>query len=702
VGRLSNRAAARLAWTLLAFSAVCAVLKIALSFLNRGGALPIPWTQTAIEVGLSLAVLAFPVVGAVVAARRPRHPIVWLFLAFGVVEGIGGFAALYAVHALLVRPGLPAVDAAAWLANMSIVADFGMWMLLYLLFPHGRLPSSRWRILASLSLLGAGVLALGQALAPGPLHLAQLPIDNPLGIESGIVATLVKPFAWHEFTILIGLYLVSVASLVARLLRARGDERQQIKWLVCPAALHAGSWVAVVLIVEVSPKGTSLSWPLAAAAVTLAAMALGAGVGIVKHRLFDIDAIVRKSVVYAVLWLLIAAAYVGVAALLGLTASQRLPVEAAIALTILATVVFQPARRRLETLADRWVFGERLSRYELLTRFGAELERTLDPQELLPRLAETARRGLDARWARVLLHSEAHADAGIADGEPVLSAQLRLPGEPEPAGRIECGPKREGEYTDEDRSLLESLARQAGLAIKNAGLASELAARLEEIRRQAEQLAASRARIVSAQDAERRRIERNIHDGAQQALVALIAKLGLARSQLRREPAQVESALADLQEETQMVLEDLRDLAQGIHPSVLNDRGLLEAVEARARAIPLPVRIDVDGRLRGVRFADEVEGAAYFLVSEALANALKHAGALRAEVRIRHDNGHLLVEVSDDGTGFEPAQVPQRGLANLADRLEALGGRLRVSSRPGEGATVSGRVPAQVREEAYV
>jgi signal transduction histidine kinase len=693
-----------LAWAVLAFSAACQALKVALLFLNRAGPVPISWTQTAVEIGWSLAVLAFPIAGAIAVSRRPQHPVVWLFLAFGAAEGLGSLGIYYGFHARFVHPELPAESAAAWWGGISIPPEFGLWMFLFLLFPHGRLPSARWRPVAWLCILGTGVVTLAAALAPGHLHLAQLPIENPLGIESAVIAEPAKLVVGRAVDIVVGLLAVAFASLVPRLLQARGDERQQIKWLLFPGALYIASWVAFVLILELSP-GTSTVWPFAAVAATLAGVAIGAAVGIVKHRLFDIDVIVRRSIVYAVLWLLIAAVYVGVASLLGLTASQRLPVEAAIALTILATLVFQPARRRLEALADRWVFGERPSRYELLTRFGAELERTIDPDVLLPRLAETAQGGLDARWARVLLRSGQEAAAGTDEGAgaaPSLSVPVPLPGEAGPAGRIDCGPRHEGEYTEEDRALLESLARQAGLAINNAGLASELAARLEEIRLQAEQLAASRTRIVQAQDAERRRIERNIHDGAQQALVALIAKLGLARSQLRRDPAQVEAALGDLHEEAQMVLEDLRELAQGIHPSVLTDRGLLEAVEARARATLLPVHLDVDPQLRGMRFADEVEGAAYFLVSEALANALKHAAALRAEVRIRPADGELLVEVSDDGTGFEPQAVPHRGLAILADRLEALGGRLHITSRPGAGTTVRGQIPARVREEAHV
>jgi signal transduction histidine kinase len=396
-----------------------------------------------------------------------------------------------------------------------------------------------------------------------------------------------------------------------------------------------------------------------------------------------------------------------VAAALGIAAGERLPVAVAVVLTVIATLLFQPARRRLERIADRWVFGERLSGYELLARFGASLEETFDPGELSERLAETVRRGLRVRWARVLVHRPAagtrlldpQAAAGIAretDVEPAASVQMSHAGEP--VGVIEVGPKEDGELTKEDHELLATLARQAAIALRNANLASELSVRLEEISRQAEELTASRARIVQAQDAERRRIERNIHDGVQQELVALIAKLRLARNQLNRDPGVAYGTLAELQEEAGHVLEDLRELARGIHPSVLSDRGLVEAIEARAARLPLDVRVEADAESRAGRFAHEIEGAAYFVISEALANVLKHATATHVEVKVVVEGKRLVVEVRDDGSGFEPSEVAGSGLENLRDRMEALGGRLVVASRSGHGTRVTARLPARRAE----
>jgi signal transduction histidine kinase len=296
-------------------------------------------------------------------------------------------------------------------------------------------------------------------------------------------------------------------------------------------------------------------------------------------------------------------------------------------------------------------------------------------------VAETARRGLDAQWARVALGASPNgalaprATSGIDRNTPAAATlAASLVATDGPVGTIELGPRRDGAYGDAERSLLDTLARQAALAVRTAGLAEELAA--------------SRARIVHAQESERRRIERNIHDGVQQELVALIAKLRLARNQLERNDAAAGATLTELQHEAGLALQDLRELAQGIHPSVLTDRGLVSAIESRARTLPVPVTVRAGRGLRETRFTDDVEGAVYFAASEAIANALKHARATRVSVLITYDGERLSVGVADDGVGFAQDEVPRRGLADLEDRLAALGGGLSIESASGGGTTV--------------
>ena len=250
-------------------------------------------------------------------------------------------------------------------------------------------------------------------------------------------------------------------------------------------------------------------------------------------------------------------------------------------------------------------------------------------------------------------------------------------------GRIECGPKPGG-YEAADRELLMTLAAQSATGIANVRLTAQLSERLDELSR-------SRVRIVAAQDAERRRIERDLHDGVQQGVVALIAKLRLARNKFGRGELS-DAELAELQRDARELSVDLRELAHGIHPPVLSDNGLVAAIEARAGRLPLDVSVVADEALRGRRLGQDVEGAAYFVACEALTNVVKHAAASATTVELTATDGCLRLLIRDNGRGIngEPAG---RGLANLRDRIEALGGRLRVEGLDGCGTGVYAELP---------
>jgi signal transduction histidine kinase len=243
-----------------------------------------------------------------------------------------------------------------------------------------------------------------------------------------------------------------------------------------------------------------------------------------------------------------------------------------------------------------------------------------------------------------------------------------------------------GRLAAADAAILETFARQAGMAVRNVRLK-------EELEDQAALLRTSRARIVHAQEQERRRIERNIHDGVQQDLTALIGLAGHARQEYEQDPAAAGEDITAMQNGLRRVLADLRDFAQGIHPSVLSDRGLLVAVETLAGRHPVPVAVRADDSLRTLRLPDELEGAAYFTVAEALANSLKHSRADRLDVELRWDGDRLIVRVTDDGTGFVPTGVRGTGLANLRDRVAAVGGAFRIDTAPGAGTTVIAEFP---------
>ena len=251
----------------------------------------------------------------------------------------------------------------------------------------------------------------------------------------------------------------------------------------------------------------------------------------------------------------------------------------------------------------------------------------------------------------------------------------------------------EGEpFGEEDERVLAELARQVGFALRNIRLDTQLRASLEQVKRQSEQLRESRARVVSAADAERRRIERDLHDGAQQQLVALAVNLRLARELAGSDPEQATDVLTQLADDVQATLEELREFAHGIYPPLLADRGLGEALSAVARRAPIPTRLEA---ATIGRHAPDVEATVYFCCLEALQNAGKHAGRnAEATLRVTEQEGALVFEVSDDGAGFDPGGgASGAGFENMTDRLGAIGGTLRVESSPGRGARITGTIP---------
>ena len=513
----------------------------------------------------------------------------------------------------------------------------------------------------------------------------------PLEAASPIHVSGLEPLGSLAAAVINASILVVGPALVLLLLRYRRfgpDQRRQIKWPLYAITLSA---------ISVGVMGLNFGPPLIpfwVAAVqyvgTQALLPAGLAMGIVVHRSVDIEDVIRRSVVYGALWAIIGAAYVFVAAAFGIAAGQRVPLALAVVLAIVAALLFQPARNRLEQLADRLVFGRRVSGYELISQLGVRLQTAAAAEDVAGSVASAVHAGLDASWVRVILDGSHPSPVAAAGEVPAGAARADLSAplvhDGRPIGLIECGPKRDGAYQPADQELLSMLGRQAALAIRNSQLSAELSARLEE-------LAASRARLVHAEEAGRRRLERDLHDGVQQELVGVLARLGLVRNQIRRDQQLAEATLREAQVDAQHALEGLQELARGIHPAVLTDRGLFEAVAERATRMPIPVQLHADGLASGARFPPELEGAAYFFVSEGLANVLKYASADRASVRFGTNGGRLLVEVEDDGKGFDPERVTLSGLRGLQDRIEALGGRMELTCSPGRGTRLRADLP---------
>jgi signal transduction histidine kinase len=625
-------------------------------------------------VWLAFAVVPFFAVAIWLLRRRPDHLQARRLLLLAVSLAVGTAVEGPLRHGFLFAPS------SWWVPWLNLVGQFATVLsvtlggVLFGSYPDGvverpwqrRVLAALWAQLALPPLL---LLTVPHLVADQFLLEAAPPVPSPLFVEAlaGLGAPVQAVMSSYLGAI------VGVVVLLVRFVRVDGRQRRRMRLMVYTAT---AAMVITILTGVLPPGSPALKVVYALAVPLMAAVPLSIVVGVLQHRLYDIDVTVRRSVVYAAVVVGIAGVYVVLTAAPGLAFGAQIPVEAAVLVTVVAALAFQPLRRRLERWADRRVFGARVDRYRLLTTFGSELEQTEELARLLPRLADTVRRGLNASWVRVTLPSTT-----AVVGEPTGLAELTvaLPA----AGWIECGPKPGG-YDDGDRELLTTLVAQASTAIENVALTAQLAERLEELR-------ASRARIVAAADAERRRIERDLHDGVQQHVVALLTKIRLARNAVGR-GEDVTAQLAAVQTDAADLMADLRELAHGIHPPVLSDRGLVEAIETRADRMPVPVATRADPELRERRFAADVEAAAYYVVCEALTNVVKHADASTAAVELSTADGRLTVLVRDDGSGAV-ADGGGHGLTNLRDRVEALGGRLRVEGSAGSGSAVAAELP---------
>jgi len=417
-------------------------------------------------------------------------------------------------------------------------------------------------------------------------------------------------------------------------------------------------------------------------------------VAIFRHRLYDVDLFISRTLAYGALGVCITVVYIGVVVGVGTLAHTTGESNLVVSLvaTALVAAIFQPARERLHRLANRLVYGQRASPYEVLADFSKRIAGALSVDEVLPRMAEAAANGVGATRSRVRVYVPGGRDRGVAWPADALPGPFErtvpVLHQGTPVGEIGVSKSAREPITSAEDKLLTDLALQAGLAFENVRLDLELQSRLAELQ-------ASRQRIVAAQDAERRRLERDIHDGAQQELVALAVNIRVARELIRSDPAEAESLLAELGDHAESALMTLRDLARGIYPPALVDRGLSAAVEAHIAKTCPEVQLAADGVGVG-RYPAEAEAGVYFCCLEALQNRAKHAPGSRGRVDLRSEDGWLTFTVSDEGPGFEPARAGAgSGLQNMADRMAALGGGLEVRSAPGHGTTVSGRVPAR-------
>jgi signal transduction histidine kinase len=671
----------------------------ALGFLFAAGALifqatrDVPTARFIDNAAISVAFMVMAVVGSFIASRQPRNAVGWIFTAVALLGAMSVFAWEYAFYVLVRSPGsLPGGMAAVWITEwpwaLVLTLPFTFFLML---FPDGRLPSRRWRPFAWMTAAFIGFVTVVFAIAP--VFHRQLGVGNPLGVEGAqpLVAFVDGPGFIGLFVLLFG----SLASLVIRYRGSDRSRRQQIKWVAYAAAVAAGAFSLSSLsdLLGIRSAWFSSVLPI----IAFVSIPIAVGVAILRFRLFDIDVVIRRTLVVGILAAFVTALYVGIVVGIGALVGSRGNLLLSILATALIALVFQPARDWARRFTNRLVYGKRATPYEVMSDFAERAGGTYSIDEVLPRMAEIVASGTGARAAAVWLRDGPELQRGatfpIVDNSwptavPVGSEDVTVPGadatvpvrhRDETLGAISVLMPPAEPLTPTHQKLLADVASQAGLLLRNVRL-------IEDLR-------ASRQRLVAAQDEERRRLERNIHDGAQQQLVALAVKLRLVEGLTAKDPEKAATLAAQAKAEIQDALDNLRDLARGIYPPLLADQGLAAALEAQARKAAVPVTVEPDGI---GRYPQEVEAGAYFCVLEALQNVAKYAEASRVRVSLRAANGSLVFEVSDDGKGFDPARTPAgSGLTNMRDRLEALGGSVDVSSKPGEGTTVRGKIPVE-------
>jgi signal transduction histidine kinase len=673
-----------LAWILVGVEAVLYPLTLYLGT-AQGDQVP-PLLQFGWWGALSpLTAIEFGIVGALILRRHPGHAVGWLAVVGGFGTSLSTFTGAYAAFSLTHGNVLPATGLAVWARSWVWSPAFSfLFALLPAVFPDGRLPSPRWRpivLAVAISVVGQLVwVSISQLMFGFPY------IDRPW-----------PGFGWL-FQLLTTLSVLSVLAIFAaawalavRFRGSVGTERLQLKWFFAAVGLQAVLWAGSLVAAAVTHKAPyqapyfEILLPLA-----LLTLPLAIGVAILRHHLYDIDVVISRGVVYAGLAGFITAGYllvvVGVGLLLGTGGGPNLPLS--VVAMALVVVLVQTVRSRLQRFANRLIYGTPADPYVVL----GQLSRTPaagDVDQALAQIAQAVTRGMGSRRARVhlLLPAGQARSAAWPPGEK---------GGFGPCVAVSYGGEVVGEIEAEgagDQRLTDALTAQAGHALHTLRLSAELDLRLAQLEAQADELSASRTRLVQAQETERRRLERDLHDGVQQELVVLIAKARLARNQLERDPALAAETLTELQGSAQHALADLRLLARGIHPAVLSSRGLVEAVDAMAARMPVGVRVDADPVVREVRYSPEIEGAAYFVVAEGLANVLKHSGATEATVTISTNDSWLSVAVVDDGRGYDLGTVQESGLRGLRDRVEALGGRIEIES-VGTGTRLGAALPA--------
>ncbi|MGY1633697.1 sensor histidine kinase [Geodermatophilus sp. SYSU D01186] len=617
-----------------------------------------------------IAGIAYGTLGAVVAARVPRTPVGWLMIGVGLSNAVSSFSGSLAHLLLTGAPGHEVGAALYWIATFTWVPGYTLVPSVLLLFlPSGALPSPRWRWVARVAVVATVTATTAWAVTPyGQRDIAPPasygPIENPVGVDGAwTVVSATLP------VVVLGA-LLGVASLAVRLRRSSERERDHV------LLVAAGALATLALLVA--------GWvlPVASAAFVAAAMVpLPAAVtyAMVRRRLWDVDVVVNRALVYGALTVLTLAAYGGLLAVLT-GAAQRVTDDWDLLLFVLAAMAVQPLKDRVQRAVNRLLYGQADEPYAGLTRLGERLATATSPSTVLPTVVEVVARTLLLPYAELRVAQHGAVVHGRRDPQAeTLTVPLVYSGRS--VGELVVAVPAGG-LGERGLRLLEELARHTAVAAHATRLQAELHR--------------SREHIVTSREEERRRLRHDLHDDLGPGLAATAMQLDVAADLVHTDPDRAAAVLEAAAEYLRDSVADVRRIVDDLRPAALDDLGLLSAVEElaeRLRTGGIAVTVTEQGRLTGLSAAAEV--AAYRITAEALANVAKHSGARRVDVRVGSDDGTVTVRVADDGVGLPVQATAGVGLTSMHQRATELGGTCTVTGSS-DGTTVVATLPADL------
>ncbi len=662
---------AKLGWAVFALTSAGFVVALALD-LHTGT------YKTLIYLGGNV-VLAL--IGLLLTTRRPEHPISWVLAIMALWGTIGGLMYAYAVEALVADPGsLPGGLAAAWFDNWWWLPALALPLsALLLLMPDGTLASRRWWPVPAAVMAGTVLASVAVSTSPTFELGAATPIENPFARAGG--AAIVVAGVVGVILVIAGL-AASLAAFVVRYRNSGGDERQQLRWVGVSLCLAVPLFVVGALLWGVVPGAEVL--PVLAFLLPPA----GIAVAVLKYRLYEIDLVVNRALVYGTLTVGVVAGYVTVVGLVGATLSSRGDLLVSLVVTGIVAVCFQPVRESVQRFVNRLMYGDRDDPYAAIAGLGRTLASSLRPDAVFPTVVQTIGQTLALQYVGLALAADAPREARVVaeygtPGADVLAFPLVHQGIA--AGELRLSPRVGERLRERDHRLIVDLVPQVAATVHAVGLSQELQS--------------ARQRIVQLREEERRRIRRDLHDGLGPALAGLTFTLEAVRNLADSDLERADELLVSATQQVQTMIGDVRQLIYGLRPPALDQLGLaasLRGLAAQESSPETSVTIEAPSALPALPAAVEV--AAFWIAQEALTNVKRHAHARTCNVRVAVEPTVLRLEIVDDGDGLSRGSTGI-GLHTMRERAEEIGGTCEISSRAGGGTLVAASLPRHAIDE---